>query len=174
MGNRYNHPIERLEQQVERVTESGCWLWKGLITPAGYGYMNAFGKRQLTHRLMYEHYKGEISAGLFVCHRCDIPCCVNPDHMFLGDALANNRDSWRKGRGTTEKARAAMLKNRRDNPPAACPKGHPYDEKNTYISKTGARFCRACSNAMSTEKQRRRRARLKAAGLTSRGKPPCR
>jgi len=51
-----------------------------------------------THRYAYEYYKGPIPKGSFVCHTCDVPNCVNPEHLFVGSLQDNNQDRHKKGR----------------------------------------------------------------------------
>ena len=84
---------------------SGCWLWIGHTTgnpnpKFRYGTVVQNKKRILAHRLSWElNNKGKIPNGKFVCHKCDIPLCVNPNHLFLGDAITNMLDREKKGRG---------------------------------------------------------------------------
>lgn len=80
-----------------RVTP-GCWIWTGALGRKDYGLFGTNGKTMRAHRLSYIFYIGEIPDGLFVCHKCDNPRCVNPDHLFLGTCLDNNRDMRTKGR----------------------------------------------------------------------------
>lgn len=78
---------------------SGCWLWTGSTTDAGYGQTSdGTGKVVKAHRLSYEERIGKIPRGMMVCHKCDTPSCINPDHLFLGTAKDNQTDSIRKGR----------------------------------------------------------------------------
>lgn len=99
------------------VPESGCWLWLGNWTQNGYGAVKHSG-RWLTgaHRLFYELHRGEIPDGLLVCHKCDTPVCVNPDHLFLGTQSDNMRDKVRKGRHKIRtRSAAAPPRARRDS-----------------------------------------------------------
>jgi hypothetical protein len=78
-----------------------CWDWKAHIGINGYGYMYYGGldKRPVAaHRLSYAIYKGDIPSEAFVLHRCDRRCCVNPDHLVLGDHDTNMVDKMVKGR----------------------------------------------------------------------------
>lgn len=88
---------ELLEFNIERVTESGCWLWTGRTNPRGYGQI-AVPNSRYAHRVAYEAYKGSFDKNLFVCHKCDTPSCINPDHLFLGTHSDNMKDAIRKGR----------------------------------------------------------------------------
>jgi len=78
----------------------GCWLWTGLTMGAGYGEMGWQGRTQVAHRISWQIHNGEILSGLNVCHHCDTPACVRPDHLFLGTQRDNVRDAVAKGRHT--------------------------------------------------------------------------
>jgi len=75
-----------------------CWLWIGHRLKAGYGVISVGGKNYLAHRLSYELNIGQIPEGKYICHKCDNPPCVNPEHFFVGDATANMQDASSKGR----------------------------------------------------------------------------
>lgn len=81
---------------------SGCWIWIGTELSSrrkgGYGTIGLNGGKVLAHRLSWSVFNGEISDGLFVCHHCDTPSCVRPDHLFLGTHQDNMRDMVRKER----------------------------------------------------------------------------
>ncbi len=79
------------------VNDTGCWIWQG-YTSGGYGAFKMNGKHQKAHRVSYLIHKGEIGKGLVVLHSCDVPLCVNPDHLSLGTQADNIADMGRKGR----------------------------------------------------------------------------
>lgn len=91
---------ERLNRLSVPVPEAGCWLWTGgLCGPMGYGSFTVrTGVSRAAHRVSWEVHRGEIPAGMFVCHRCDTPSCINPDHLFLGTHADNMADCVAKGR----------------------------------------------------------------------------
>ena len=90
-------PIERFESRIKK--SENCWEWNGGKSVLGYGRFWLDGRDQRAHRVSYQFYVGEIPDGLNVCHRCDNPGCVNPDHLFLGTTTDNARDRMNKGRG---------------------------------------------------------------------------
>lgn len=76
----------------------GCLLWTGSVRNSKYGQFLAGGKSWSAHRYAYQRAHGPIPAGLFVCHRCDEPRCVNPEHLFLGTHDDNTVDMVKKAR----------------------------------------------------------------------------
>lgn len=95
--------LERFTEKIEYDTNAGCWLWSANVSNKGYGVFSVGKKSEgaaFAHRFSYQTFVGEIPASLFVCHRCDTPACVNPNHLFLGSHLDNMRDMHAKGRWT--------------------------------------------------------------------------
>ncbi len=80
------------------IDDNGCWLWAGSHISDGYGSVSIGGKPTRAHRAFYSHFVGPIPDGMFVCHKCDVRPCVNPDHLFLGTNQDNVDDRERKGR----------------------------------------------------------------------------
>lgn len=89
--------VERFWAQVDKRGETECWLWKGYVGSRGYGYVKRDYRTLLAHRVSYQMACGS-TEGMSVCHRCDTPLCVNPNHLFLGTAQDNADDMVAKGR----------------------------------------------------------------------------
>lgn len=82
-----------------RITISGdCWIWAGSKSPEGYGGIAVDGGVRSTHRVAWELTNGKIPEGMCVLHKCDIPSCINPGHLFLGSNKDNAEDRKAKGR----------------------------------------------------------------------------
>jgi hypothetical protein len=93
-------PQERFFKKVLKT--DSCWIWVGCKFPSGYGSFSlrkdGLVVEQRAHRVSYILHKGDIPKGLFVCHTCDNPACVNPDHLWLGTHQQNNQDKVNKKR----------------------------------------------------------------------------
>jgi hypothetical protein len=87
----------RFLKRVDMRGKNECWEWLASRN-TGYGQWHANGTMELTHRASYRLFVGPVPEGMFVCHKCDNPICVNPDHLFLGTQTDNMRDMWAKKR----------------------------------------------------------------------------
>lgn len=148
------------EKQIERfnsrfVKTDTCWIWTWKKDKDGYGQFHARPFTQRAHRFSYIVFKGPIPDGHFVCHSCDNPSCVNPEHLWIGTVLDNNRDALNKGRiippfrGITK-----------------CKYGHELADDNVYKKAKNngqvVRYCRECI------RRRRRAVQYKIRGLPKR------
>lgn len=100
-------PIEqRFWTKVNKTSD--CWLWTA-ATIRGYGQIAIDRRPHYAHRVSWELVNGPIPDGLECLHRCDVPLCVRPDHLFLGSQQDNLADARQKGRLDESLARTRIL-----------------------------------------------------------------
>lgn len=111
---------------------NGCIVFTGCRDANGYGILGVGKKYFKAHRVAWQLTNGQIPEKLFVCHTCDNPPCINPEHLFVGTALDNNRDKSQKGRAISGNYGKKY-----------CVHGHKFTEENTIRYKK-RRYCKEC------------------------------
>lgn len=119
---------ERLSRHSTPEPNSGCILWLGGCSPAGYGIVWWEGRLWAAHRKSYELAKGPIPAGMQLDHLCRARCCINAAHL----EVVTHAENVRRGNSGLHHRMKTH-----------CPHGHPYDVTNTRID-AGRRRCREC------------------------------
>lgn len=126
--------IDYLFSKISNTTPQGCWEWKGYRNENGYGQVRLKGlDERYVHRIFYKLKNKILPKDLFVCHHCDNPPCVNPDHLFLGTQKDNMQDCSKKNRFNNWNKKKTHCKN-----------GHEFSKQNTHVRADGERVCRTC------------------------------
>lgn len=134
-------------------SEDGCWLWLACKIRGGYGLILYEGRNQVAHRVAWMLTNGPIPDRMILCHRCDVPACVNPAHLFLGSAQDNSDDMVAKGRSA--KGRSAAKNPARGerwhaaHPPHA---NHPAGERAPHAKLSDAQAAAVKSRRMAGER----------------------
>lgn len=102
----------RFDSKIMPEPNTGCWFWVGSLDQDGYGLFKIGGVMHRAHRLSYRQYKGVVPKKMLVCHNCDTPGCVNPDHLFLGTHQDNTNDKMNKNRQPIGETHGAAKINR--------------------------------------------------------------
>ena len=122
------------------IDKSGnCWEWLGSRNPDGYGTISIDNRISYAHRIVYEMEVGAIPEDLELDHLCRNRACVNPEHL----EPVTQRVNTLRGEGF------AAINARKTH----CIHGHPFDEKNTYITSAGHRLCRTCNRERARKRQ---------------------
>lgn len=100
MGRSNLSVTDRFWAKVDVRQPDECWVWTAGRQPNGYGQFRLNGRSLGAHRLLWRMEHGPIPAGLYVCHHCDNPPCVNPNHLYLGTPSRNTADAYARGRIT--------------------------------------------------------------------------
>jgi len=124
-----------------------CIDWGGTISPKGYGYAYIDGRPRRVNRWAYEKFNGPIPDVAWVLHTCDRPQCINPLHLYAGDAKQNAKD------------RDSRLRNHNANK-THCSSGHPFEGSNLEIRRE-KRECRECRLRSLREASRRHRTKMR-------------
>jgi hypothetical protein len=107
MTNRYTSTLmQRFEEKYIPEPNSGCWIWLGATGPNGYARMFYNGRNDRASHVSWLLHRETPIGTKHICHKCDVPSCVNPDHLFLGTHKDNCADKAIKGRVSNAKLHA--------------------------------------------------------------------
>ena len=129
MSNNKPTTLESVFSRCKK-SESGCLEWQGRKHYLGYGIVSLKGRQQGAHRVVWKLMRGDIDRKQHVCHRCDNPSCVNPEHLFIGSHRDNMQDMAKKKRHNMARK-------------THCELGHQLSGDN-LLMRAGKRRCKVC------------------------------
>lgn len=127
------------------VSESNCWVWPKCKDKNGYGKVSIKRVGFLAHRISWSiANKKDLTSDVHICHACDNPSCINPDHLWAGSARENIYDAIKKGRPFGPKVLSK------------CKRGHLLCDPNLFYRKRGDKIVRECKtcNLLYTKSRR--------------------
>lgn len=132
--------LQRFTAKVDPRPD-GCIVWTAYTNHHGYGVFSVRSRTILAHRWAWTAVHGPVPEGMQLDHLCRTRACVNVNHLEVVTPSVNTK------RGLAPILLAAINGEKKH-----CPRGHPYDEENTYRKSTGSRQCRACNRAKAVRK----------------------
>ena len=127
--------LKRFWAKVDKKSENECWKWNASKNNKGYGQFGVNKIAKSTHRISYIIHKGEIPKGLMICHTCNNPPCVNPNHLYAGTGKDNAQQAVKDGLLAPQQK-------------THCINGHEFTEENTFLrvrkGRGTTRVCREC------------------------------
>ena len=134
---------ERFWSHVDKRGPNECWEWQASHDGRRYGCFSVGGRNVKAPRFSYSiAHRVTLTRDQFVCHACDNPPCVNPAHLWLGDALSNVRDAVAKGRMDYSISRGRVNSNRLKD---RCRAGHEFTAGSFRLNSLGCKVCRVCA-----------------------------
>jgi len=144
--DRFGRRLTAIQRFAKYVTikHGKCWEWRGHLSKDGYAYFYDGEKHTQANRWLFQQFRtAKLTRHEHLCHTCDNPNCVNPNHLYLGSHTTNMRDAVARGRH--------FWANK-----THCPQGHEYSVDNTYRSPDGRRYCLECQRIRDRERKARR------------------
>lgn len=149
-------PEERFNYYIDKTSKPSCWLWTGSNDGRGYGQLRVNNKLVIATHFSLKMSGITILKGQYVCHHCDTPACVNPEHLFVGTPSENIQDCIKKGRFSPPPRSGVIASaiSRSKKAQEKCGPDHMIGV-NLYLWR-GEKMCRACRSRQKQQWKNRR------------------